>query len=155
VTRQPDPSGEGATKTWWDDIPLQNLDAAQWELLCDGCGKCCLHKLEDEDTGDYYPTNVACRQLDRRMGRCKDYANRKALVPDCIQLRLDNLSEFDWLPRTCGYRLRAEGKPLPDWHHLNTGSYETVHEAGQSTRGWTISEVDAGELEDHMVDRDV
>ncbi len=140
---------------WWDLVPLEQLDAAQWELLCDGCGKCCLHKLEDEDSGAYYPTNVACRQLDRRQGRCRDYAGRKALVPDCIQLRLDNLQEFDWLPRTCGYRLRAEGQPLPDWHHLNTGSSESVHEAGESTRGWTISEVDAGELEDHMVDRDV
>ncbi|CAM3077450.1 UPF0260 protein CJA_2436 [Sphingomonas antarctica] len=146
----------GELTPWWETLPLKQLDAAQWELLCDGCGKCCLHKLEDEDTGDYYPTNVACRQLDRRTAQCRDYANRKMLVPDCIQLRLDNLEEFDWLPRTCGYRLRAEGKPLPEWHHLNTGSRESVHEAGASTRGWTISEVDAGDLEDHMVtDRDV
>lgn len=146
----------GEVGNWWDTVPLEKLDAAQWELLCDGCGKCCLHKLEDEDTGDYYPTNVACRQLDRRNAQCRDYPNRKMLVPDCIQLRLDNLAEFDWLPRTCGYRLRAEGQPLPAWHHLNTGSRESVHEAGASTRGWTISEVDAGDLEDHMVmDRDV
>lgn len=145
----------GDVTRWWDEVPLEQLDAAQWELLCDGCGKCCLHKLEDEDTGEYYATNVACRLLDRRAGRCRDYELRKQLVPDCIRLDLTNLREHDWLPRTCGYRLRSEGRTLPSWHHLNTGSYEDVHRVGESTRGWTISEVEAGELEDHMVDREL
>jgi uncharacterized cysteine cluster protein YcgN (CxxCxxCC family) len=121
--------------------------------LCDGCGRCCLHKLEDEETGELYPTNVACRLLDRRNGRCSDYGNRKKLVVDCVHLDRSKLGKLDWLPETCAYRLRAAGKPLPDWHYLISGSRETVHEAGQSTRGWTVSEVDAGELEHHLVER--
>ena len=135
--------------------PLAALDRGEWEALCDGCGRCCVHKLEDEETGLLYATNVACRLLDRRNGRCTDYAHRKARVADCVVLDRNNLAALDWLPDTCAYRLRAEDKPLPDWHYLLSGSRETVHEAGQSTRGWTISEDDAGELEDHLVDRPV
>ena len=135
--------------------PLTDLDRGEWEALCDGCGRCCLHKLEDEETGLLYATNVACRLLDRRNGRCTDYAHRKARVADCVVLDRDNLAALDWLPDTCAYRLRAEDKPLPDWHYLVSGSRETVHQAGQSTRGWTVSEDDAGELEDHLVDRPV
>jgi uncharacterized cysteine cluster protein YcgN (CxxCxxCC family) len=134
---------------------LTELDRGEWEALCDGCGRCCLHKLEDEETGLLYATNVACRLLDRRNGRCTDYSHRKARVADCVVLAQDSLAALDWLPDTCAYRLRAEDKPLPDWHYLVSGSRETVHEAGQSTRGWTVSEDDAGELEDHLVDRPV
>ena len=137
---------------FWE-LPLADLPRAEWEALCDGCGRCCLHKLEDEDTGELYPTNVACRLLDRRNGRCTDYPNRKTLVADCVRLDRRNLGKLDWLPETCAYRLRAAGKPLPDWHYLISGSRETVHQAGQSTRGWTVSEVDAGELEHHLVER--
>ena len=133
--------------------PLSKLDRGEWEALCDGCGRCCLHKLEDEETGELYPTNVACRLLDRRNGRCTDYAHRKGLVADCVVLDRRNLGKLDWLPESCAYRLRAAGKPLPDWHYLISGSRETVHQAGQSTRGWTVSEVDAGELEHHLVER--
>ena len=128
--------------------PIESLDREEWEALCDGCGKCCLHKLEDEVTGELFPTNVACRLLDRQACRCSNYKFRKALVPDCVRLR-----EIDWLPSTCAYRLRGEGKPLPAWHYLVSGSRETVHEAGISVRGWTISEDDAGDLELHLVDR--
>ena len=135
--------------------PLQELDRGEWEALCDGCGRCCVHKLEDEETGLLYATNVACHLLDRRHGTCTDYAHRKARVADCVMLDRDSLGTLDWLPDTCAYRLRAEDKPLPDWHYLVSGSRETVHEAGQSTRGWTVSEDDAGELEDHLVDRPV
>ena len=135
--------------------PLTELDRGEWEALCDGCGRCCLHKLEDDDTGLLYATNVACTLLDRRHGRCADYAHRKARVSDCVVLDRGNLASLDWLPDTCAYRLRAEDKPLPDWHYLVSGSRETVHAAGQSTRGWTVSEDDAGELEDHLVDRPV
>ena len=133
--------------------PLATLDRAEWEALCDGCGKCCVHKLEDEDTGELVPTNVACRLLDRRMGRCSDYRHRHAYVAECVRLTPAKAAELDWLPRTCAYRLRANGEPLFDWHHLVSGDRESVHAAGQSTRGWTVSEDDAGELEHHVVER--
>lgn len=139
---------------FWNDVPLEKLDRAQWEALCDGCGKCCLHKLEDEETGELHPTNVACRLLDRRSGQCSNYRHRHAFVPECIRLTPKRLREIDWLPSSCAYVLRAAGKPLPDWHYLVSGSRETVHEAGHSVRGWTISEDDAGELEYHLIDRD-
>ena len=139
-------------KPFWEK-PLAELDRGQWEALCDGCGRCCVHKLEDEETGDLYATNVACKLLDRRNGRCTDYKHRKRRVADCVTLSKNNLDALEWLPESCAYRLRAEGKPLHDWHYLISGSRETVHEAGQSTRGWTVSETDAGELELHVVDR--
>lgn len=138
---------------FWEDTPLDKLDRAQWEALCDGCGKCCLHKLEDEETGELMPTNVACRLLDRKAGRCSDYRNRRAHVPECVRLTAVNVSNIDWLPSTCAYRLRAEGKPLPEWHYLVCGDPEAVHRAGESTRGWTVSEDDAGDFEHHLVDR--
>jgi uncharacterized cysteine cluster protein YcgN (CxxCxxCC family) len=138
---------------FWEDIPLDKLDRGQWEALCDGCGKCCLHKLEDEETGELFATNVACRLLDRRTAQCSDYRHRRAYVPDCVRLTPGNVSSIDWLPSTCAYRLRAEGRPLPDWHYLVCGDREAVKRAGESVSGWTISEDDAGELEHHMVDR--
>ena len=140
------------TTPFWEK-PLGELDRGEWEALCDGCGRCCLHKLEDEETGVLYPTNVACKLLDRRNGSCTDYGRRKTLVSDCVTLDPGKLDSLDWLPDTCAYRLRAVGNPLPDWHYLISGSRETVHEAGQSTRGWTVSEADAEELEDHVIDR--
>lgn len=143
------------TDRYWETTPLDRMDRAQWEALCDGCGKCCLHKLEDDVTGALHATNVACRMLDRREGLCTDYRNRRAHVPECVRLTPRNLVGIDWLPSTCAYRLLAEGKPLFDWHPLISGTRESVHEAGMSTRGWTISEVDAGELEHHLTDRDL
>ena len=138
---------------FWEQ-PLASLDRGQWEALCDGCGRCCLHKLEDEETGILYPTNVACKLLDRKNGRCTDYKHRKALVADCVVLDRNRIGSMDWLPETCAYRLRANGEPLRAWHYLISGSRESVHEAGQSTRGWTVSEVDAGNnLEFHVVER--
>jgi uncharacterized cysteine cluster protein YcgN (CxxCxxCC family) len=141
-----------AGKPFWER-PLASLDRGEWEALCDGCGRCCVNKLEDADTGELYATNVACKLLDRRNGRCTDYKHRKQRVLDCVVLKKDQLDGLEWLPSTCAYRLRAAGEPLPEWHYLISGSRETVHEAGQSTRGWTVSEVDAGELEWHVVDR--
>ena len=140
---------------FWEEKSLAAMSRDEWESLCDGCGKCCLHKLEDEETGDIYPTNVACRLLDRKNGCCRDYKNRKRLVPDCVQLTPEGLKTLEWLPSTCAYRLVAEGKPLADWHHLISGSRETVHAAGISTRGWTVSEDEAGDLEFHLVDREL
>jgi uncharacterized protein len=139
---------------FWEEKPLAAMDRAEWEALCDGCGKCCLHKLEDEETGELFPTNVACHLLDRRSGQCSDYKHRKALVPDCVHLTPQKLAEIEWLPSTCAYRLVKDGLPLPDWHHLISGDRNSVHQAGRSTRGWTVSEVDAGDLEFHLVDRD-
>ena len=133
--------------------PLATLNREEWESLCDGCGKCCLHKLEDEETGEVFATNVACKLLDRRSCRCSNYKARKAFVPDCVRLTSTTVADHDWLPATCAYKLRAAGLPLPEWHPLLTGDPESVHRAGQSARGWTVSETDAGELEHHIVDR--
>ncbi|MFZ5748593.1 MAG: YcgN family cysteine cluster protein [Pseudomonadota bacterium] len=141
------------SERFWETKPLEALDRAQWEALCDGCGKCCIHKLEDADTGELHPTNVACRMLDRKSGRCSDYRNRRAYVPECVRLTTRNVREIDWLPTTCAYRLRANGQPLPEWHYLVCGDPEAVHRAGESTRGWTVSEDDVGDLEHHLVDR--
>lgn len=143
----------GALTKFWEDLPLEALDRAQWEALCDGCGKCCLHKLEDEETGELFATNVACKLLDRKMGLCKDYKHRRAYVPECVRLTTRNVRDIEWLPTTCAYRLRANGEQLPDWHYLVSGDREAVHKAGESTRGWTVSEDDAGDLEHHMTDR--
>ncbi|HEY0447350.1 MAG TPA: YcgN family cysteine cluster protein [Allosphingosinicella sp.] len=144
----------GVTGRFWER-PLAELDSAEWEALCDGCGKCCLHKLEDEDTGEILATNVACKLLDRTSCRCTHYRGRKAIVADCVRLTLAGMKKIDWLPSTCAYRLRAAGQPLPDWHYLISGDRESVHRAGMSVRGWTISEEDAGELEYHLVEREL
>jgi len=142
-----------STPFW--ERPLDSLNRADWEALCDGCGKCCLHKIEDDFTGELYATNVACRLLDRHSCRCSNYRERKALVPDCIRLSKANVRNLSWLPGSCAYRLRSEGKPLPDWHYLVCGDREAVHRAGKSVRGWTISEDEAGDLEHHLTDHEL
>ncbi len=138
---------------WWHELPLVALDSTQWERLCDGCGKCCLHKLADEDSGELYYTRVSCRYLDDSSGRCRDYRRRLLLVPDCIRLTPDMAEDFDWLPATCAYRLRARGERLPDWHPLLSGDSESVHRAGASVRGRTLSEqfVHPDGLDEHIV----
>ncbi|HEY5720752.1 MAG TPA: YcgN family cysteine cluster protein [Allosphingosinicella sp.] len=142
----------GKLGRFWER-PLASLSRAEWESLCDGCGKCCLHKLEDADTGEVQATNIACTLLDRHSCRCTNYRGRRAYVPDCLRLTADNVGRFAWLPTTCAYRLRAEGKDLPDWHYLICGDREAVHRAGMSARGWTVSEDEAGDIEHHLVDR--
>ncbi len=137
---------------FWE-APIETLDRAQWEALCDGCGKCCLNKVEDEDTGRIYPTNVACKLLDLKTCRCADYRNRKAIVPECLRLTQRKIDDYVWLPATCAYVLRAAGDPLPDWHYLVTGSRESIHDAGMSVKGRAISEVHAGPLENHIIDQ--
>ena len=114
-----------ASQPFWEK-PLSELDRGQWEALCDGCGRCCLHKLEDEETGLLYPTNVACALLDRRNGRCTDYAHRKSRVVDCVVLDRSSVGKLDWLPESCAYRLRSEDKPLPGWHYLISGSQSSL-----------------------------
>jgi len=143
------------TRPFWREKSMRQMTRAEWESLCDGCGKCCVHKLEDADTGELLPTNVACRLLDRRTGRCKDYRNRRAHVPECVRLTPEKVLDLDWLPKTCAYLLLAQGRDLPDWHPLVTGDPESVHAAGVSVRGWTVSEDDVGDLEDFVIDREL
>ncbi len=137
---------------FWEK-PLEQLDRAEWEALCDGCGKCCLLKAEDEDDGKIYMTNIACKLLDIENSRCSDYRRRKFYVPDCVRLTRTKLYQFTWLPGSCAYKLRAAGKPLQDWHYLVSGDRETIHQAGMSVRGKVIAEVDAGPIEQHILDR--
>lgn len=120
---------------FWETKTLAEMTPQEWELLCDGCGKCCLIGLEDADTGQIYLTDVACRLLDGATCRCRDYENRKAHVPDCVRLTPENVGELAWLPRTCAYRLIHQGEPLRPWHPLVSGDPESVHAAGISVRG--------------------
>jgi uncharacterized protein len=121
--------------TFWTDIRLADMSDSQWESLCDGCGKCCLIRLEDEDTGDIHTTDVSCKLLDGASCRCSNYANRHDFVPDCVKLTPQNMGELSWLPKTCAYRLVAENKPLFEWHHLISGDANSVHRAGMSVSG--------------------
>lgn len=123
----------------------------EWESLCDGCGRCCLHKLEDDADGRMYYTRVACELLDISTCRCKDYANRQKTVPDCIQLSVEQAHFFDWLPDTCAYRLLAEGEPLPEWHPLITGTPQSVIDAGISVRDVAIAESDDIDLTEEVI----
>ena len=143
--------GELRERFW--ELPLEALSRAEWEALCDGCGRCCLHKLEDED-GTVTETNVACHLLDTRTARCRDYRHRRAFVPDCLQLTPRLAREIRWLPPTCAYRRRAEDQPLPDWHPLFTGGREAMIAAGSCVAGRCVSEHAAGPLEHHLTDWD-
>ncbi len=122
-------------KPFWRTKTLNQLTRSEWESLCDGCGQCCLHKLQDDDTNEIYWTSVACTLLNPGSCQCRDYPNRKKTVPDCVFLTPEIVDEVDWLPVTCAYRLVAEGSDLYWWHPLVSGSPETVHEAGISVRG--------------------
>ena len=139
----------GEVKFW--EKPIDQLSRDQWEALCDGCGQCCMHKVEDEDTGEIYPTNVACKLLDIKSARCSDYKQRRRHVPDCIRLTPRLAATLTWLPPTCAYRLRADDQPLPTWHYLVSGDRDAVHTAGISVRGKAIPEVLAGPLENHAI----
>ncbi|MDB5571656.1 MAG: uncharacterized protein JWN93_2839 [Hyphomicrobiales bacterium] len=149
-TAAPTPGAPASSAAPFWKKPLEEMTEPQWESLCDGCGRCCLVKLEDEDTGDIHFTNVTCRLLEAGTCRCSDYPGRKAKVPDCIKLTPQSVREIPWLPPTCAYRLVAEGKDLYPWHHLVSGSRETVHQAGISVRGRVGPSEDDVELEDML-----
>jgi uncharacterized cysteine cluster protein YcgN (CxxCxxCC family) len=145
-------SGTGA-RPFWETTTLAEMSHGQWELLCDGCARCCLEKLEDTRGGTLYFTRVACQLLDLELCRCTDYSRRASLVPDCLRLTPDLGDTFRWLPVTCAYRLIHEGRKLPDWHPLVSGDPRTVHQAGISVRGLAIpkSETPDGPLEDFII----
>ena len=140
------------TDRYWEHKSLDQMSHEEWEGLCDGCGRCCLHKIEDADTGEIEDTNVACKLLDCSTAQCTDYSNRKAFVPDCLRLTLEIVEDVPWLPTTCAYRRRAAGRTLPDWHYLISGDPEAVIRAGVSVAGRVVSEDDAGPLEHHIVE---
>lgn len=125
---------------FWESTPLTRLTEAQWELLCDGCARCCLQKLEDAQTGAVYYTRVACRLLDLSRCRCLAYGRRFDRVPTCLELTPDTILQHEWLPHTCAYRLLAQGHPLPYWHPLISKDAASVHGAGISVRDWALSE---------------
>lgn len=140
---------------FWKRKTLHELDAVEWESLCDGCGLCCLQKLEDDEDGGIYYTRIACKLLDLQTCQCSDYPGRRRQVPDCISLTPAQADEFRWLPESCAYRRLSEGRDLPEWHHLRCGDRQAVHEAGISRAGRMLSELQVPdeEWEDHLIFR--
>ncbi|MCO7227269.1 YcgN family cysteine cluster protein [Pleionea sp. CnH1-48] len=138
------------TKPFWLTTELEDMTTEQWESLCDGCGKCCVYKIED-DEDVLYQTDVACRYFDHNSCRCSQYEQRFVLVPDCIQVTPAAARKYEWLPNTCAYKLLAQGHDIPDWHPLKTGDPESVHKANRSARNKVICETQAGELDDHII----
>lgn len=141
------------TNAFWQEKTLAEMTDQEWESLCDGCGRCCLHKLIDDDTEEIYFTNVACNQLNIKTCQCRHYSTRFEYEPDCIKLTRQNLGTFDWLPPTCAYRLKAEGKPLPHWHPLLTGSKTAMHGERISVRHIAVRESDMTEWQDHILNK--
>ncbi len=155
MARRPKSDLELPQERFWETKSLAQMSRSEWESLCDGCGKCCLLKLEDADTGETYFTDVACKLLDAETCRCSDYARRKIFVPDCIVLTPETLDQVaHWLPPTCAYRLLSEGRPLYDWHPLLSGEANSVHRAGASCSHRVISEDDIADeaLPERIVD---
>jgi uncharacterized cysteine cluster protein YcgN (CxxCxxCC family) len=141
---------------FWENTPFNKMTEKQWELICDGCAQCCAHKLQDEDTDEIFLTNVVCQYLDTKKCQCSVYGNRHVHVPDCIKITPENAGSLPWIPDTCGYRLLANGKPLPDWHPLMTGDSESTRKANMTVTGKVISDadVDMDDLEDYLVEDD-
>ena len=137
--------------SFWETKSLQEMSKEEWESLCDGCGKCCLIKLEDAETKQLFYTDVACHLLDDKTCQCKNYPKRKQLVDDCLQLQTDDVEGFKWLPQTCAYRLLHEGKDLPEWHHLISGDRDTVHQQKMSVKDRVVSETEILEIAENIV----
>ncbi len=137
---------------FWEEKTLSQMSQTEWELLCDGCGKCCLHKIIDDDTEELHFTNVACQLLHTKTCQCRQYEQRFNIVKDCVKVSLDDIDQFHWLPTNCAYRLLVENKPLPIWHPLLTGSNAAMHKGGFSIRGKTISEkaINPANLSDYI-----
>ena len=142
------------SERFWEDLTPDQLSDDQWEGLCDHCGRCCLHKIEDIDTGEVFFTDVACQYMDEETCSCPHYQQRQQLVPECLSIKPDWGEKFNWLPNTCAYRLLYEGKSLPDWHPLVSGDENSVHLAGISIRGRNFrdNEVDEHEIDEHVID---
>jgi len=142
------------TKDFWKNKTLSEMTTEEWEALCDGCGICCMYKIEDADTGEVELTSVACRFLDLKSITCQLYNTRFSAMPTCIKLTPSKVENLGWLPDTCAYRLILQGKPLPDWHPLVSGDPEAVHRAGISVKGRALreSDVNLDHLEDYIVD---
>jgi len=140
-------------KPFWNKKTLGEMSPKEWESLCDGCGRCCLHKLEDEDSGALYYTNIACHLLDSHTCRCRHYMERQSRVPDCLVITPEQIDKINWLPTSCAYRRLANGQSLEWWHPLVSGNPETVHQARVSVRGRALSEDDTSkeDLEDHII----
>lgn len=140
---------------FWKTKNFTEMTLDEWESLCDGCGICCLYKLEDEDSGQVELTNVACRFLDPQNCVCMLYSERRSAMPTCIKLTPSKVEKLNWLPDTCAYRLVSQGKPLPDWHPLVSGDPQSVHKAGISVLGKVIpeSEADMNHLEKYLVEK--
>ena len=139
---------------FWDTVPLDQMTNAEWEALCDGCGKCCLNKIENEDDGRVFLTSVACCLFDDQTCRCRSYETRHDFVPECIVMSQKTIAEHAyWMPRSCAYRRLYLGEGLPDWHPLKTGDPNSVHDAGVSLQGQTVSEEDIhdDDWEDHII----
>jgi hypothetical protein len=147
-------SAMGDQQAFWQRKTLQEMTSEEWEALCDGCAKCCLHKIEDEDSGEVFFTNVACCLLDIETCRCQDYGHRTQQVPDCLSLTADQVAAIYWLPASCAYRRLAEGRGLAWWHPLVSGNRATVRQAGIGVCGRVVPEVQADltTLEDYVVD---
>lgn len=141
-------------KPFYETKSLEDMSGEEWESLCDGCGKCCVVVLEEEQTGTLWRTNVGCKLLDLKTVRCSDYASRHTKVPSCVKLSPDNIADLHWMPDTCAYRLLSEGNPLPDWHPLKTGDLDSTRNAGVGVHGTLVSEteVENDDLEDHIVE---
>jgi uncharacterized cysteine cluster protein YcgN (CxxCxxCC family) len=137
---------------FWETKKLSEMTTEEWESLCDNCGKCCLHKLEDEDSGEIYFTSVACDLIDLGTCRCTRYAERTRLVPECLDLKQHNFAEFNWLPSTCAYRLLIDGEKLPGWHPLLSKNPDSVRDAGVSISSYAMKESDIDDLEDHIIE---
>ncbi len=137
---------------FWESKKLSEMTTTEWESICDGCGKCCLNKLEDEDSGEIFFTSVVCDLIDLESCQCTRYSERTTLVPECLDLKQHDFAEYNWLPTTCAYRLLIDGKPLHSWHPLVSKNKDSVKEAGVSIASYAMKESDIDNLEDHIIE---